>query len=446
MTNDQSVVTMQKDRLRQFGQTWHEERRLFCMKTQYAHQSWPSPTIRGRNLKSMIWIALVVLLMSLSTAAANQKLAFWDEQRKGANGVGGIDANEWFGAAAGFGIEYVRLCPVTWSGVGRDFLIGDADNFTHIPSEDMKKLKAVLDVAEKHDVKIVLTMFSLPGARYRQDNDYKFDYRLWNQESFQQQAIQFWVELATTLKDHPAIVAYNPLNEPHPARQFKFESGRTKGFSKWLKKNKGKTTDLNLFNKRIVEAIREVDDETPIMLDCWFHDSPDGFPFLEPLKDDAVLYSFHCYYPWEYTAWRINKERFSYPDKMPKGSSKKTARWTQQNLLNHIQPVVKWAKKNQIETNRIVAGEFGCDRKVSGAKEYLSDLISIFNEKGWHWAFYTFRSPDWEGMDYELGTEKVNWKYWQAREAGKNHEDLIERRDNPLWEIFKSEFKERIKK
>ena len=61
----------------------------------------------------------------------------------------------------------------------------------------------------------------------------------------------------------------------------------------------------------------------------------------------------------------------------------------------------------------------------------------------WHWAFYSYRSPDWDGMDYELGVEKLGWKYWEAREQGKGHEQLIRRRDNPLWDVFKKEFAEK---
>jgi len=45
-------------------------------------------------------------------------------------------------------------------------------------------------------------------------------------------------------------------------------------------------------------------------------------------------------------------------------------------------------------------------------------------------------------MDYKLGIEKLGWKYWQAREQGKGHEQLIRRRDNPLWDVLKKEFAE----
>jgi hypothetical protein len=57
-------------------------------------------------------IALTALLLGVSgseAAAPNEKLAFWDQQRRGVNGGGGSDPDKWFEAAAEVGIEYVRL-------------------------------------------------------------------------------------------------------------------------------------------------------------------------------------------------------------------------------------------------------------------------------------------------------------------------------------------------
>ena len=390
-----------------------------------------------RPVRGLLIVSLVILLTS-KAPAANEKVAFWDVQRKGANGDA-KNPDAWFKAAADVGIEFVRLVPATWEAEGRDFLLGDADNFTGIPDRDYAKLKSVLDIAHRHDVKIVLTMFSLPGARNRQLNDYKFDYRLWTEEKYQKQALAFWKELAGRLKDHPAIVGYNPLNEPHPARKDGFQGENEKGFEEWLARHKDTTADLNRFNRRVVKAIRSVDTETPIILNCWFHSAPNGFRYLEPIDDQAVLYAFHFYDPWVFTTYRINKGRFSYPDKMPAGSDATTP-WTPADLRERFQPVIDWAKRHNVPASRIAAEEFGCDRRVLGAKAYLEDLIAAFNEHQWHWAFYSFRSSDWDGLDYELGTEKLGWKYWQEREKGIDHEALIQRHDNPLWDVFKREF------
>ena len=388
--------------------------------------------------------SLAALLLGVCAATcpawgANEKLAFWSRQRKGANGGGGADQEAWFRAAGGFGIEFVRLTPVTWKGVGRDFLLGDADDFKGIPAGDLAKLRTALDIAHRNKVRIVLTMFSLPGARNRQDNDHEFDYRLWTDERYQTQALAFWAELVRQLKGHPAIVAYNPLNEPHPARKDGFMTGSLEGFGEWLGKHRGTTADLNRFNRRVVAAIREVDPHVPILLDCWFHAAPQGFAHLEPVADQAVLYSFHAYNSWAYVTYRVNEGRFAYPDRMPTDRPRRTRRWTPSTLRSGYRPVVAWMKQHKIGPERIVAGELGCDRRVEGARAFLADTIAVLNEHRWHWAFYAFRSPDWGGLDYELGTEKPDGKYWQGREQGKSHEELIHRHDNPLWRVITRE-------
>lgn len=402
-------------------------------------------------VNKLIVITLFMVFQPLAVAddPPSAKLKFWDIQRKGANGDGGANRGEdtnperWFQAASSAGLEYVRLIPHLWPGEGRDFLLGNADNFSEIPAKDLALLKSVLDTAYRHNVKILLTMFSLPGARTRQDNDNEFDYRLWNDEKFQRQAIQFWTDLAGAIKDHPAIVAYNPLNEPHPGREHKLYDKGEVEFSRWLKKIANTPADLNRFNRRIVEAIRKVDKATPIVLDGWMHSSIEGLKNIQPVRDKAVLYAFHTYGPWIYATYRINKGRFSYPDAMPVSSGQdgaETVAWTKNNIERDVQAVILWANKHNIPANRIIAEEFGADRRVGGATAFLSDTIDTLNKHHWHWAFYSFRSASWDGMDYELGTKKLPWAYWQKREKGISHEKLINRKDTPVWNVFKKEF------
>lgn len=389
----------------------------------------------------------IIIYAAIGLAAqlveANPKLAFWDEQRKGANG-GGEDATaEWFEAARSVGIEYIRLSPTSMESESRDFLLGDADHFFGIPKGDLAQLIEVLDRADDAGIKIVLTTFSLPGRRWRQHNDRQFDFRLWNDHAFQDQAMAFWQELAFELKKHPAIVGYNIVNEPHPEREAGFEAGKTDGFEEWLAKNEGGVADLNRFYVRMVAAIRSVDPVTPIMVDSRFHANPAGFATLKPIDDAAILYSFHCYEPWNYTTFRVNKGRFAYPDRMPTGGGDETGQWTIDDLSSRLNPVAEWAKRKGVPANRIHFAEMGCDRKVEGAQQYLADLISLANEASWHWAFYSFRASGWDGMNYELGTEKLNWKQWEAIEAGtKGYNDFIVDGENPLWEVIAREYRE----
>lgn len=398
------------------------------------------------SFSRMILLLGAICIAGYTTAQSNPKLAFWDEQRKGANGDGGAiydtgtNPEEWFSAAANAGIEYVRLTVANWKSEGKDFLMGNADQFTALVAEDLALLKRVLAVAQRYDVKVVLCMFQIPGAKWRQLNDMKRDFRIWTNEAYQAQAINYWVQLAAALKDDPAIVGYNILNEPHPSWKDHPGSEGKQGFEKWLRKIQGTTADLNLFYEKIVRRIRQVDVQTPIMLDAWQYASIEGFPYLRPIKDDAILYAFHFYGRWRYATFRVNKGKFSYPDRMPTQEEGKTETWEKDRIAKEFAPVFQWAEDFQVPLNRIVAAEFGVDRRVAGAEEFLHDTIEALNAKSLHWAFYSFRSATWDGMDYELGTDKLGWKYWQAIEAGKKHEELIHRKENPLWTLFQEEF------
>lgn len=383
--------------------------------------------------------ALVVsLLLSSGCAKANAKWKFWSQQRKGANAFNHEMSAEWFAAAAKLRLEFIRMVPDKWTANDRDFLIGNADNFVSISEVDFRKLESVLDMADRHGLKIVLSMLSLPGARWKQLNKNKFDYRLWKDERFQTQALSFWKQLAQRLKDHPAIVAYNPLNEPHPARADGFEGDNVQAFSAWLDEHADTSADLNRFNRRVVKAIREVDPATPVMLDCWFHAGPKGFRHLTPVQDEAVLYSFHFYEPWNFTTKRINKGRFAYPDRMPTGWTGPTIPWTAANLRERVEPVIEWMKRHRVPSSRVVVGEFGCHRQTEGGIQYLADTIKLFNDEGWHWAFYAFREDRWTGMDYELGPGGLGWDYWKARDRGEWPNPPW--RDNPLFDVIKREF------
>jgi hypothetical protein len=376
-----------------------------------------------------------------AAAPSTDKMAFWSEQRRGANGGPTRLRPEWFEAAAAAGIEFIRIHPDAMTGSGKDFLIGDADSYRGIPEQDLAQLRGLLDEADRHGLEIVLTMFSLPGCRWRQHNDGRDDYRLWQDEAFQQQALRFWRDLAAALKDHPAIVAYNPLNEPHPERAHKYYSADDTAFVAWFARVQGTTSDVNRFNRRMVAAIREVDSSTPIMLDGWFYAGPEGFAVNQPVDDTRTLYAFHNLGPWEFTAFRANNGRYAYPERMPSRSREGTEPWTIDTLRAIVQPVHDFAKRHGIATHRIIASEFWCDRRVPGAAAYLTDEVRIYNEAGWHWAFYQFRPEGgFTGLDYEVPANAAfGDRYWRDADAGKDVEAMKLRGDTPIWTMLRKE-------
>jgi len=373
-----------------------------------------------------------------------RKITFWNEQRKGANYHNQVPTRNWWSAASDAGIKIVRLFPNNWQTQEKDFLLGDADNFEKLNEQDFQKLKEVLDQAQSVGIKVVITTVSLPGARWAQQNNDIDDVRLWRDFKYHRQAASFWRELAARLKGHPAVVGYNVLNEPHPerAKVARFNDFWWDDFQTWYAKVENTPADLNLFYATVVTAIREVDKETPIIVDSGLYATPWAFKYFKPIRDESIIYSFHMAEPYAYTNRRINKGRFTYPGTIIVGSDEDRIEryWNSAELEKFLQPIVDWQKQNKISSNRIFVGEFGCGRTVGGAATYLGDLVNIFNKNRWHWAFYQFRTDgSWTERDYEYGAQPPGAAYWAAIERGEKPQ--LPRVDNPLWNVLKSALK-----
>jgi endoglucanase len=188
----------------------------------------------------------------------------------------------------------------------------------------------------------------------------------------------------------------------------------------------------------VVDSIRQIDLKTPIILDSSGYADPKTFDKLKLLDDNNVLYSFHIYEPFVYTNLKLNQGRFSYPGSIPSSDTNKIEYWDIEKLKSYMESVTKFQEKYKIPSYRILAGEFGGHRSSQGLERYFQDLISIFNEYNWHFAVYGFREDEWDGMDYELGSEKLPWKDWQAIQEGRMKKNYLP--DNPIFKVLREEW------
>ena len=334
---------------------------------------------------------------------ASEKMKYWNSPKKGANYLPSNYNSEYFKSAAEAGIQYIRLGPNLLPADDKDFLIGDLDSYQAINKTDLEVLLDILDDAEKSGIAVILTMFELPGHRYGNPNEEETDCRLWNDQEYWVQSFQFWRNLAAAVKDHPAVAAYNPVNEPVAAYAFGFDEPDS-SFRRWLKASEGTTADLNLFNKMMVRAIRKEDTNTPIVLDGYLWADPKGMPYTEPVDDPYILYSFHNPAPWNFSSLSGNMGRFSYPDAMPAYWNGPQEVWDINRLAELLKPVEEFAAENGIPSNRIIAAEFWCNRRIAGCDEYLNDLIHLYNRREWHWSFWSYRcGGTFTAYEYELG-------------------------------------------
>jgi hypothetical protein len=378
--------------------------------------------------------ALLLVSAWRAIAGGADAIAFWDTRQAGANCFNESPPDaEYFRALRGHGATWVRLSFSKWKGRQRDFLFGSLDDYRALVPEDLATLRAALDRAHAAGLRVVVTPLELPGARWRQLNDGKFDDRLWSDPRYGEQSAAFWKDLAAALRDHPGVAAYNLVNEPAPERRGGLaEHADAAAQRAWYAKSRGTARDLPALYRKLIAAVRAVDPHTPIMLDAGHHAAANGFVYWPgPLEGARLLYAYHMYEPWAATsAPNIKRDKpYRYPGVAPFGEGE--SHWDAARVAAYLQQPLDWARSHGVPVNRMVAAEFGCMRRWPDCPRYLEDVLSALEQDGVHWAFYSFREA-WDGMDYELGSAALPWQYWQAQEQGREYP--LQRGPNPVFE------------
>lgn len=388
--------------------------------------------------------ALGAVLLGLAVTAATpgqpaDAMAFWSSPQPGGNSFNETPPDRaYFEALAATGATWVRLAYGKWPGAGLDFLMGDADDYCGLQSADLDLLRATLDAAASAGLKVVIAPLSLPGARWIQQNDGVFDDRLWSDPVWADAATAFWRDLAAALKDHPAVAAYNLINEPAPERTTGLaENGAMEDLRAWQAQVAGTPRDLPAFYDRVIAAIREVDPVTPIMVDGGYYANPRSLAAWPRALDDAsVLYAFHMYEPYAATsAPNMKRETpLRYPGVVTDYAGRKTV-WDATTVSAHIGAAFDWAEAQGLPPTRVVAAEFGCMRRWADCETYLGDVLDAVEARGGHWAFYAFREDGWDGMDYELPPSLAPGRFYWLTEQGQS--DRLPR-DGALMDLLKA--------
>jgi len=348
---------------------------------------------------------------------------FWNRPQRGANSFNATPPGAaYFKALMDTGATWVRLTFTKWRGRERDFLLGNADNYEGIVAEDLIILRRVLDAAHLAGLRVVLTPLSLPGARWIQHNEGAFDDRLWLNPVYARQAVDFWRDLARVMKDHPAIAAYNLLNEPAPEKTTGLvENDAMPKLRAWQSEVQGTTRDLPALYRQKITAIRVIDPVTPVMVDAGYYANPRSLAaWPDQLADDRVLYAIHMYEP--YNATSAGNMRRKAPLRYPGVKSRYAGGeqvWNRAAVAAHIDIAFDWVEAQGLPATRLVVAEFGCMRRWPDCAAYLTDVIDSVDKRGGHWAFYAFREDDWEGMDYELPQNFSPGRFYWLTEQGK---------------------------
>ena len=142
----------------------------------------------------------------------------------------------------------------------------------------------ILPMCRRHGMKVVLDLHVTPGGRRGGG-----EFNMFFEREYADHFIEVWRRMAARFRGNADVIyGYDLCNEPVQSHEALPEC------------------DYWSLQRRAAEAIREIDPETPIIIESNNWDVPSTFGTLSPLALTNVIYEVHVYNPIEYTHQGLN--------------------------------------------------------------------------------------------------------------------------------------------
>ena len=304
--------------------------------------------------------------------------------------------------------------------------------FTELPPYQIdlavqNQLDSTLEMIQKADMFAVITFRTGPGRSdftfYREGAGDWFSPELlreWVCEDpdAQDAWVEMWRYTAARYRDHPIVVGYDLMCEPNAAGIRDIYDP-----DDFYEEYQGSSLDWNHFYPEILNAIREVDPHTPILVGGMGWSSIRWLPYLEPTHDPRTVYLIHQYEPQaQYTHQEGVKN--SYPGKFDLDWDGHRDDFNVEWLNNYFQTIDQFQEEWGVP---IAVNEYGIVRWIPGGDTFLKDQLLLFEERGLNHAIWMW-DPAWEPW-----TNEVNVMNYRFGQNSLNRKDEL---PNPLMDIL----------
>lgn len=275
-----------------------------------------------------------------------------------------------------WGANHVRW-QLIWGGFPRSPADrGDLQAYDQWLESELVRLDRLAPLCERLGIKVLIDLHTPPGGR----NDAS-QCRMFHEARFQESFVQVWEKIARRYKDSHAVWGYDLVNEP-------VEGIVAEGLLEWR--------ELAI---KTAQRVRQIDPDHAIIIEPAPWGSPAALEYFEPIPVPKIVYSVHMYQPHAFTHQGVhgNPVGLTYPGVV------EGKQWDKEQLRRALQPVVDFQRDYGVH---IYLGEFSAIRWApdDSAHRYLRDLIDIFEDNGWDWAYHAFR--EWDGWSVEHGPDQ----------------------------------------
>ena len=249
----------------------------------------------------------------------------------------------------------------------------------------LDNLEQVLGWCAARGMKVCIDLHALPGGK-RGLNGRPFEMNMFHEKKYLDAFLDTWRRIAArcvaakaacapALQSAGVIYGYDLVNEPHQRGPAKY--------------------DYWTVQRLAAEAVREIDPDTPVIVESNLADRACAFRYLSPLAMDNVIYQCHMYEPTLYTHQGVAGNALSDGGKpLAWPGEWRGETWDKERIRRELEPVVEFQRRHKC---RIYVGEFSAAAWAPGAENYLRDCIDLFEEHGWDWTYHAFReAPVWD--------------------------------------------------
>lgn len=242
---------------------------------------------------------------------------------------------------------------------------------------------------------------------------------VWVEQAAQDAWVEMWRYTAERYQGHPIVVGYDLMVEPNSNEVWLDEWEPDEFYDD----HSDTLYDWNPLFHRITAGIREVDNETPIIVGGMSYSDWEWFPYIEPSGDARTIYAIHQYSPHRYTH-QYDDPEYGYPGELDLDWDGRDDDFDQGWLADLVAEVDEIGRGFDAP---VVINEYGLVRWMPGGVEFIRDEMALFEMHGFNYAIWAWE-PAWE--PWTQGMDAFNLRF--GTDPGNKQDDM----DNELLRML----------
>lgn len=231
---------------------------------------------------------------------------------------------------------------------------------------------------------------------------------VWTDQTAQDAWVEMWRYTAQRYRNHPNVIGYTLMVEPN-ADEVILDIYEPEAF---YPRYANTIYDWNRFYPSIVEAIRTVDPDTPILVSGMGWASVLWLPYLKPTADPHTVFVVSQYAPFVYTHQQPG-QNLTYPGVFDLNWDGQPDRFDWDWMSAYFSRLESYQQSYPLPQ---AANEFGVARWAPQGANFLRDEVEYFESRGmnhaiWVWdsSYEPWRMWGSKAMNYLFGPNPANY-------------------------------------